>query len=202
MAQRPKTIAIDVDDVLAAGAEGFVQFSNGHWGTQLTVDDYNERWGIMWGVDKDEEEKRAKIIYASSIVKDFQPKEEAVKTLKHLAQSYKLVVLTSRAQPSQSDTLLWLEQNFAGIFSDIHFSGFYDGLPEHAHKQTKADLCKAIGADFLIDDQIKHCFAAANAGIDSLLFGNYAWNREALLPSRVWRVNNWPSVREHFDGLA
>ena len=48
------TIAVDIDDVLARQVEGLVTFSNQRWGTVLTVDDYDEDWGVMWGVDLEE----------------------------------------------------------------------------------------------------------------------------------------------------
>ena len=47
-------IAIDIDDVLAENAIGFVAFSNERWGTRLSVDDYSEHWSEMWRVDSEE----------------------------------------------------------------------------------------------------------------------------------------------------
>jgi len=35
-------IAVDIDDVLANLAQEIVDFSNKNWGTNLTIDDYNE----------------------------------------------------------------------------------------------------------------------------------------------------------------
>ena len=42
------------------------------------------------------------------------------------------------------------------------------------NKLTKGMLAKEIKADYLIDDQLKHCSAAAELGIPALLFGVYA----------------------------
>lgn len=39
---------MDIDDVRAGQVEGLVAFSNQRWGTALTVDDYDEDWGVMW----------------------------------------------------------------------------------------------------------------------------------------------------------
>lgn len=47
------TIAVDIDDVLADNAAGFVTFSNERWGTNLTPDDYGEHWVKVWQVDND-----------------------------------------------------------------------------------------------------------------------------------------------------
>ena len=56
---RKLRIAVDIDDVLAENAAGFVKYSNEKWGTNLTVDDYDERWGAIWKVDSLEVERRA-----------------------------------------------------------------------------------------------------------------------------------------------
>ncbi len=55
-------IAIDIDDVLADYAAGFVKFSNARWGLNLTIADYDEHWGNVWGVDVDEVRRRADIM--------------------------------------------------------------------------------------------------------------------------------------------
>ena len=52
-------IAVDVDDVLAENAAGIVAFSNQRWGTNLTVDDYDEHWAKMWQVDNAEVKRRS-----------------------------------------------------------------------------------------------------------------------------------------------
>ena len=61
-------IAIDVDDVLAENAAGFVAFSNQRWGTTLQVDDYDEHWAKIWNVDNEEVERRAKEFHNSSLM--------------------------------------------------------------------------------------------------------------------------------------
>lgn len=195
-------IAIDVDEVLAAGAQSFVDFSNQTWGTHLTIDDYNERWSEMWGVDIAEEERRAQAICQSGRVRRAAKIDGASEAIARLGQEYVLCVLSSRASNIKQDTLDWINEYFSGVFKEIHFTGFYDGLSGKAHLQTKADFCVAIGADYLIDDQPKHCFAAAEAGVTSILFGNYAWNRKVDVSKNMVRAFTWQEVSEFFDGLG
>lgn len=64
-------IAIDIDDVLAENAIGFVAFSNERWGTRLSVDDYSEHWSEMWRVDSEEAERRAHAFHDSGIIKGY-----------------------------------------------------------------------------------------------------------------------------------
>ncbi len=195
-----KTIAIDLDDVLALSAKGFVDFSNQRWGTSLTVDDYKEQWAHMWGVDHEVEKIRAEEVYSSGTVTGFQKIDQAEDVLKELKKSYHLVITTSRARFIEKETRDWLGQHFKDIFEEIHFAGFYDDIKTDSHKHTKAGLIKSIGADYLIDDHPKHCFATAEAGIPALMFGDYIWSRDLTkLPKGVTQVKNWQEVLDFFD---
>ena len=202
-----KVIAIDVDDVLAASAEAWVKYSNQRWGTNLTVDDYHEDWAKMWSVDRLTESQRAQEIYAARVTRDFPHYPDARVVLEKLSRNYKLVIVTSRVQIAlmKQDTLDWLEKYFKGLFEEVHYSGIYDAIAERPlkaegmHKATKAQLCREIGADYLIDDQPKHCLAVAEAGIETILFGDYPWNRLKRLPEGVTRCESWLAVSEYFD---
>jgi 5'(3')-deoxyribonucleotidase len=200
---KKQVIAVDVDDVLASSAQGWVDFSNKKWGTNLTVDDYNEDWAKMWGVDREEEKIRAKAVYDAVIIKDFKHHDAALPVLTKLSKKYELVIATSHIQAMHKETLEWLDKHYKGIFSGFHGSGLFDVLTDTSHKGTKADLVKRIGADYLIDDQSKHCLAVADLGIETILFGDYGWNRDiGPLPPRVTRCFDWAAVEEYFDGRA
>src|SRR3990167_498070 len=199
-----KTIAIDIDDVLAANAENFVEFSNKKWGTHLRPDDYTEHWAELWDVDFDEVEKRRDIIVSEKVFLKHRWFEDAKKVLKELSKNYKLVIVSSRGPGVQSDTIDWINQSFEGVFSEIHFAKIWD-RPIHILEQlkmTKAEVCREIGADYLVDDQPKHCLAAADAGITALLFGDYKWTRVNNLPKNVIKVRNWPAVLEYFNAKS
>ncbi len=55
-----------------------------------------------------------------------------------------------------------LDQYFPGVFQSIECTGFFDGKA-----RSKADVCKQLGADLLIDDHLHHAKAGAQIGIDS-----------------------------------
>ena len=71
-----------------------------------------------------------------------------------MSQVHHLMVATSRCLQVQSDTLLWIEEHFPGIFasSAVYFSGLWDTVHEGSHKLTKTELITQINADVLIDD--------------------------------------------------
>ncbi len=197
-----KTIAIDIDDVLAANAKGFVEFSNERWGTKLKPDDYTEHWAEMWGIEHDEMNERRATILSEKVFIKHRSFDDAKPALTKLGEKHNLVVVSSRSHEVHTDTRDWIENNFPGIFSEIHFAKIWDDPSVHILdklKLTKTEICQEIGADYLIDDQPKHCFAVAKAGITTLLFGTYEWTNISNLPKNVIRVKNWQEVLEFFD---
>lgn len=196
-----KTIAIDIDDVLAANAEGFIKFSNRRWGTRLKPDDFTEHWAKLWGIDHKEVERRRDVILKSKVHMTYRFFDEAKPVLKKLAKNYRLVIVSSRSKQISKDTTDWIKENFGEIFSEIHYAKIWDDFDRPVTeklKMTKAQILREIGADYLIDDQPKHCVAAAKAGIKALLFGDYKWNRNFKLKQNMVRVKNWQEVLEYF----
>jgi 5'(3')-deoxyribonucleotidase len=199
-----QTIAVDVDDVLAANAEAFVEYSNAKWGTSLKPADYDEHWAVIWGIDQDDHEELEKraVEFLTHTTPKYKHFPEAEEALRRLSENYDLVVVTSRRAAMSADTLAWIDEHFPRIFKKVHFAGIWDKMAEDRINITKAEVVKQVGAGYLIDDQPKHCIAAAEAGIKSILFGDYKWNRGTKLTPNMVRAKNWQEVLEYFDGKS
>jgi uncharacterized HAD superfamily protein len=195
-------IAVDVDEVLALNAQGFVEFSNQRWGTDLKPEDYHEHWSEIWQVTEEEAEKRAIEYHSSGALAKLDIVSDAKKVLEKLSRNFKLVILTSRRAIVEKDTRDWIENNFPRVFDDIYLAGIWDKVVKGRMDMTKAGLLKELQAAYFIDDQLRHCFAAAEAGIETLLFGDYPWNQTDEFPEGVTRVKNWQEVLEYFDAEA
>ncbi len=195
-----KTIAVDIDDVLAASAQHFVDFSNQHWGHSFTLSDYDEHWQRMWGLERDFTQARARadFYHAAKPYTQLHGVNGANASLKRLSRDFRLVVATSRLKKNADETHAWLDTHYGGIFSDVHFAGIWDVVDDTTPFATKADLCRRIGADYLIDDQPKHCIGIAEDGKEALLFGGYQWNQAATLPKSVTRTPDWQAVEAYF----
>lgn len=193
------SIAIDLDDVLAAHAEAVISFSNMHYSTQLTIEDYNDHWAAMWKVSQDESYRRSIALHDPKFVEAFSVKqvEVAKQTLEKMQASYDLYIVTARAVELIPITRAWVGQHFPGIFRDIHFVPIWD--PNNT--LTKADICTQIGANYLIDDLAKHCNIAASQGIQAILFGDYAWNRAEAITDGVTRCRDWHDVIAFFSKI-
>jgi 5'(3')-deoxyribonucleotidase len=196
-------IAIDIDEVLADQAEAFVRFSNERWGTHLRVEDYTEHWAELWGLDIEKTLARRDELFEDRIYQTLQPIPTASEVLRHLGHRFELCVVTSRSSTLRDDTHEWLKEHYSDIFLDdsIHFSGIWDDVDHTTHTRTKADVLRKIQADYLIDDQPKHCIGAAEAGVKGVLFGDYQWSKGVDLPPLVTRCKDWQAVKEYFDAL-
>ncbi len=193
-------IAIDIDDVLADYSAEFVLASNRLWGTKLTADDYDEDWVKLWGIDIYEAMDRGKVLFEDRIHERLKHKDDAVAVLQSLSERFTLKILTARNDQSKESTLKWFTRHYPMIdHQNITFAGLWDNPDENVAKRTKGELAKNMGVQYLIDDQLKHCKAAAEHGITALLFGDYRWNQIDELPAGVTRVVNWEAVKQYFD---
>jgi 5'(3')-deoxyribonucleotidase len=193
-------LAIDIDDVLAENASAFIDYSNKTFGTNLTVDDYQEHWGEIWKSEYEETEKRALEYHQSGQLANYKVIVGAKEALEKLKVHFRLVLLTTRRNSVSQLTKDWIEKYYPNIFDDIVFTGFFDApIKNKSIHMTKADLAKKIQADYLIDDQLKHVKAVAEIGIKGLLFGIYSWNKTDNLPEGVTRVKNWDEVIKYFE---
>ncbi len=196
-----KIIAVDVDDVLADSAAAWAAFSNKTWGTNLTADDFDEDYGKAWGTALPETERRAALFHDPDVFFDFLPNPEAYAVLERLKSYFTLVVATSRRSIMKEVTHRWLDHHYGGIFSGVYFSGIYDGEPVAGrHLHTKAELLQTMGADYLLDDQLKHCIGFAESGGQALLIGDKRWNQHHDLPLGVTRCVDWAAVEAYFTG--
>ncbi len=192
-------IAIDIDDVLADYSAEFVLASNRLWGTEFTEEDYDEDWVKLWGVDLNEAMDRGRVLFEDRIHERLKHKIDAVAVLQDLSERFTLKILTARNDQSKVATLEWFNRHYPMIDQqNITFAGLWDNPDENVAKRTKGELAKNMGVHYLIDDQLKHCAAAAEHGINALLFGDYRWNQIAELPTGVMRVDNWAAVQEYF----
>jgi uncharacterized HAD superfamily protein len=197
-----QTIAVDIDDVLAIENEAVRKFANERYGHQHSIDDYlvsGAYWGYwesVQGVDEAEGAKRYKEYLASGVKASLEAMPGALVVLAHLKQRYKLIIVTSREAHLEEITRQWLNQRFPEIFHDVAFVAIWTGTV----KGSKADICRELGADYLIDDNPGHLALAAEAGITGLLFGLYGWSRDVAADAPYVRVPDWNAVKEYFDG--
>ena len=191
-------IAVDIDEVLVPHFQGLIDWYNDEYGTELTLKHNHPNDPRPWGTpDYGEAVRRVRKYFETPGFLDTRPFREAAGALKKLGLSYRLLVVTGRDTIIERVTRQWLDRHFKDLIEDAHFSARYS---LEGKVRDKASVIVSTGADYLIDDDLSECEAAAKAGIRCLLFGEYPWNKVAELPAGITRVKNWQEVLEYFDG--
>lgn len=201
-----KTIAIDIDDVVADTTEALRITANELLPSnlQLSKERYKvkgEYWGYyesVWRANKVDE-----LVSFERLHDDMAVSQDHVNVivgaeaaLKQLSEKYLLVAVTSRRVQWVNSTHEWLEKQFPGYFRDVVFVHH-----DNSDGRTKGDVCRDIGATWLIDDNPEHCLTAEKAGTQPILFGEYGWTEPGLSKGFVY-CKDWWAVLEYFDGQS
>lgn len=194
-------IAVDIDDVLADSTETFRKVSNSISGANLTREhyqipgDYSKYYERVWaqhGLHK-------KLNYSAVIQEIY---ESEIKTpllaganfaIKELAKQFDIIIITARPPELEKFTRAWLNEHLEGGFIEVYFTQSH---PETTEK-TKGELCRIIGAKWLIDDNPEFCQSAQEHGVTAVLFGEYGWHND--IPHDVIKCKDWPAVLEYFN---
>lgn len=199
------TIAIDIDDVLAQGTESLRLEVNKRLGVHLLPEhyripgDYWHYYETVWKVNGlseliTMEELNPQMVEDQSHVPPFK---QARAVLNKLTKNYRLIVVTARKLEWEPATQRWLAMHFPNVFDGLYFAGHY----EESH-QTKGELCRELGAQWLIDDNVGHAETALEQGIKVVLFGDYGWHKNKEIHKDIVRCKDWPAVLEYFDGIG
>jgi hypothetical protein len=192
-----EVIALDIDDVAVKHVEGFVEWSNKTYGTNLTINDYSEAWEELWGIAKEDVEPRKKLFFTDEIVGNFEIIEGAPDGIQKLGAKKKLIGVTSRREGLKDVTEMVLDSIAPRAVSNVVFCTYFKNGEKYT--RSKSEVCTGIGAQTLVDDQLKHCLSVGKVGIQAVLFGAYPWNETATeLPSTISRARDWPEVLDHF----
>ena len=178
-------------------------FHNRQYGTNLSLrgnDFESEYWGYFprllnkeLGISELEGERRFKHFLSDDAHTKHQPiAKDAIRAVNELRTRFRLEVITARDQSMKEDTVKWLNKSLPDVFHGVHFA------TNGRQARAKAEICKEIGAEYLIDDSVSHCNTAAAEGISAILFGNYGWNSNQELHPDVVRLPDWDAVLDFF----
>ncbi len=197
-----KTIAIDIDDVIADSTDALRLVVNETSGVELTREQYNvegEYWRYyetVWAYHKIDH-----LVSFDGLSDNMAVGQDHVKVINdaslaiaELHKKYKIVAVTSRTVKWIDKTKEWITKNFPEVFDDIVFVHHDDN-----DGRTKGDACVEAGATWLIDDNYEHCNSAVDRSVTALLFGDYGWNRKFHKAQMIHHVKNWREVLEYFD---
>lgn len=192
---KKRVIAVDFDDVVVETGPLIVKHYNETYGTKVPLTALYSQDVSLWGADSLQTVLRR--IDAFEMSEDYLTQTRLLSnpyTLRSLARSHELHIVTGRPSHMQTVTASAIRLYVPDIFHEVHYTGIFGKNP-----RTKSDVCLAIGADLLIDDHIAHAHDVTRFGIDVLLFGDYPWNRHDDIPPRTRRVRDWDEVAQYLE---
>lgn len=170
-----KTIALDMDEVIADVLPKFLDLFESMYGERLKREDY---WGKKIYAIKGSREIR-NALFDKGFFRDLLPIEGSIEGVRKLMENYEVYITTAAMEFRNSfeDKYDWLQEYFPYIpWKNIVFLG------------DKS----LLGTDYMVDDNAFNLETFRGKGI---LFTAY----HNIQEDRFERVNNWKELIEFFD---
>lgn len=191
-------IGVDLDEVIVEFVRGYLRLFNKKYNRNVRFGDISSYnlW-IPLGISREEAFELADEYYESEDFDDIKLVEGARDGLMRLAQDpkYQVVIVTSRPVHVREKTQLFFRQNFNGLDIEVIYSG--DIFKKQG--KTKAEICRELGLDFLIEDRRDYALECAAKGTRVLLLDK-PWNQSGGFHDKMKRVVGWRGILEQING--
>lgn len=106
-------------------------------------------------------------------------------------------IITARTESiRKAATKSWLKENMPefDFSTQVHFTNHY----EPTGSRTKGEVCRQIGAQILIDDNLEFLQSASSLGIFCILLDK-PWNKSEIMSKNITRVTHWDEIPRLID---
>ena|SRR3989344_6564989 len=158
-------IGIDFDDVVAEFTESLMDYYNKKYGKKVSKEEILIwDWGLYWGIPREEAIKRVNIFHETYKVEDIFPLEKAIDSLNEIMIKHKVIIITGRPVRFKHRVEEWLQHHLKRRLEVIRAGEFHKG-----QAATKAEICKELGIEVLLEDSGETALDCANSEIKVLL---------------------------------
>lgn len=197
---KKQIIAFDCDDVIVATGSLLVEYYNKLHGTNVQAKDfYSKDYKCVWMADSATVAHDLFAYILTDECASLLPMDGASDVLRELAKKYTLYIVTGRPGYTEKATNAWIDKYLPGIFEKVVFTNFFKANNSRGATRTKADVCRELGAEYLVDDHLAHIRNVAKQGVAGLLFGNLSWEQVGELPPKAVKVDDWNGLRKYFN---
>lgn len=190
---RRLVVAVDCDDVLVQTTLLLVNAYNQKYGTSVLLEEAYSQSFEKWGAQEDEVSERFASLMETEGYRLLGIDLSDIETLRRLAKFHELHLVTARREHEKELTYAMIERDIPGVFTSMEFVGWTG---------SKGEVCRSIGADVIIDDNINHLKDAQRCGVPNLVwFGDYPWQSE-LNDLAVVRCTGWREVEDFIGRVA
>ncbi|KAE9602515.1 hypothetical protein Lal_00049814 [Lupinus albus] len=202
---RKLAVAVDIDEVLGNFVSTLNKFIADRYSSEYSLSEYHVyEFFKIWNCSRDEADFRVHEFFKTPYFKNgIHPLPGAQMALQKLSRYCNLFVVTSRQNVIKDQTIEWIENNYPGLFHEIHFGNHFalDGL-----SRPKSEICRSLNAKVLIDDNPRYAMECAESGFRVLLFdyeNSYPWSKDDSVDKHplVTKVKNWEEVEQQLMSL-
>lgn len=188
-------IAIDCDDVLIPATEYLVNTYNEQYGTAVQLKNAYMSRNLEWQAERDEVFRRLYALQSSPGYATIKPDPMTIEKVRQLAESHELHLVTARDESVMEATRQMLDAYYPGCFTTVEHVG---------PNRQKGEVCRAVAADVIVDDNLHHLVSARECGVTNLIwFGDYPWqDRTVEQPEGTLLCNDWDRVGAEIERIA
>lgn len=187
-----QVIGLDIDECICQFTSTFHSWVEKYKSGQYTYTGHiHYAFERMYGVEKSVMDMWLAEFYTSEEFHKIPLVDGALEHIPVIAQHFEVHIVTARSHELADHTTEWLSGLFPGCFKSFQF-GNHHGLD--GKRMSKSEMCKAVGATLLIDDNTHYLNDCESVGVQGILFGDYAWNRHDQEKTRVLSWSEMLSV--------
>lgn len=192
-----KRIALDIDDVVFPFSSGAIAYVSKHSGKPVYIHElYTDLPGdTESGLTLEEFIKWVNEYQMAQETLDLIPVEGALSALSELSRTYDIYFITSRSPDLERHTKQWFERHISPVLNRHHIT-FVGNHYTKSEVGTKADVCRDLNAEWLIDDHPKYVEQLRGAKTTPIMFGEYHWNKD-YNGDHFLRAKDWNEVLGH-----
>ena len=185
-------IGIDFDETIADSMAMILKLHNEQYGTKYKREEVTEyHVENIWGGSKEEWTAKLDEFFSAKNARHLDPVVGAIAAIDALKHAgHELYIVTARRDINAEATERWLTKHFSSTFKSVHYGNVRSDDP--AKKREKAEICKELGVELMIDDHMGVAKNCSEAGIKVLLL-DQPWN-QGELPPGVTRVYSWEEI--------
>jgi uncharacterized HAD superfamily protein len=192
-----KKIGIDIDEVISEFVKPYLEFHNNKFGTNINYEDISRP--LFWedlGYNIDEMQILFDDFQENHLLPENFPLLSGSKEgINLLNKKNKLFIITSRPKKIFEQTKKFFDKHFPENDFKIFFSG---EVHISNNSKSKADICKKLNIDFLIEDGPKIALDCAKKGIKVFLMDK-PWNKDYEHHNNIIKVKNWEEIVKNLE---
>lgn len=178
-------LGLDFDGTIASWAAAMDCWLREHAGRALDPDRH-----VIEQVDRDQLQAMIGAILGTALTLEMRPEDGALDVMTRLSAHHELLVVTARDDAEATFVAEWLARHGAPV----------DGIVSTG-RALKADTCRRLAIDVLLDDTVEHLHALRESATVPVLFRSRFGN-PAPQPPFVHVVEHWEAFETLCTRLA